>query len=881
MALSINQAVNAFRLAAGEPIFFSYQPQSAAGVAEALTGRKFVFAIYDSVRADRGTYEAETVTTSDPAAVWRLPGTVSEKLLGSTDLQWEISERLDDSRDKIATGTLTIDMSAPSILDYNAAPISRYITRITRLNDPATVDNPVFKVVIRAYTASASVTAPTFSTTPSISPTSGNVGATFTATDGTVANGSFTSRRWLLGGVSIGTGSTVTPTTAGTLTLENTATGTNGSVITSLSSAVTVSAIVIPAPAFTSQPSISPVSGNVGATFTATDATVSNGSVTSRRWLLNGSSIGTASTVAPSSAGTLTLENTATGTNGSTIVATSSAVTVAAIATPTLALSPSTSTIAANASAGTLITAVANVPASVTPTVTPNDGRLVIAGDATNGWKVVVGMSALSAGAVNFTVAATGANSATGTITITAVASSNLPSTVQIAAEGDSNTTGLGGAGGINSYVDGGVVSGLTAGPVYTYRKTSLSGQTAQQMASHFANGTGGSGPISVTAGPLGGTGSDVGIGPAFNPSVEMNIATIMAGTNDGVFQAHDAIMRALRVVSLKAAGAGFQRMLVGTIPSRNAIPFNSADTSIEHNFDGATIPLNQAIRAMFDSYIGADYIFDLGALPELDTAAKVTSVYSGDGTHFKNAAVDLLGPVYTNAVNKAVAGPGVRKIGQPTWSQLDHSTAVTISNANGDAATVLVGGDTATLASGGGGSVAYGYSVVRSGKYCWEVAYTGTPANMMMGVVGHVTKMNKSQSGTVYPTAEGIGFNPVSNGAITMLSSAIAGVKAEAVASGGSYLFCVDADANLLWVRPSTSSLFNGYATLAESNPATGVGGIDISSIRALDVAAVGARNAGYSPCVSFRGAGNFVARFKASTMTTAIPSGFKALDQ
>lgn len=254
MALSINQAVNAFRLAAGEPIFFSYQPQSAAGVAEALTGRKFVFAIYDSVRADRGTYEAETVTTSDPAAVWRLPGTVSEKLLGSTDLQWEISERLDDSRDKIATGTLTIDMSAPSILDYDAAPVSRYITRITRLNDPATVDNPVFKVVIRAYTASASVTAPTFSTTPSISPTSGNVGATYTATDATVSNGSFTRRRWLLSGTLIGSGTTVVPVAAGSLVLENTATGTNGSTIVATSSAVTVAAIATPTPTPTPTP---------------------------------------------------------------------------------------------------------------------------------------------------------------------------------------------------------------------------------------------------------------------------------------------------------------------------------------------------------------------------------------------------------------------------------------------------------------------------------------------------------------------------------------------------------------------------------------------------------------------------------------------------
>jgi len=545
--------------------------------------------------------------------------------------------------------------------------------------------------------------------------------------------------------------------------------------------------------------------------------------------------------------------------------------------TPTLAISPTSPSIASNAAAGTLVSNITNVPAGVTPSVTPNDGRLVIAGDATAGWKVVRGMSALSTGQVNFSVGATGATGVSGLLTITAA--SSLPATVQIAAEGDSNTTGIGGTpGGINSYVDRGVVSGLTAGPTYTYRKLSLSGQTAAIMASQFANGTGGSGPISVTAGPLGGTGSDVGMGPAFNPNVDMNIGTIMAGTNDGVFQAHDSIMRALRTVMVKAGGVGFQRTLVGTIPSRNNVAFDATDISAEHNFDGATVPLNQSIRALYSSYLNADYIFDLGAVPELDTAAKVTVDFSGDGTHFKNTAVEYFGPAYTAAINNAVAAPGVRTFGPLTWSWFDHSTAVVLTNANGDAASAIRGGDIASLPSGGGGTVAYGYPVIRNGKYCWEVGYTGTPANMMLGLVGHLTKLNKPQSGTVYATADGIGFNPTANGAITMLSTAVSGVKSEAVPSGGSYLFCVDADANLLWVRPSTSTLFNGSA---DANPATGVGGIDISAIRALDVAAVGARNSGYSACCSFRGVGNFVARFTAATMSIPIPSGFKALDQ
>ncbi len=89
---------------------------------------------------------------------------------------------------------------------------------------------------------------------------------------------------------------------------------------------------------------------------------------------------------------------------------------------PALILSAIAPSITANAAAGTLVSNIANVPAGVMPTVTPNDGRLVIAGDATNGWKIVIGMSALSAGSVNFAVAANGRTATSGVLTVTAVA---------------------------------------------------------------------------------------------------------------------------------------------------------------------------------------------------------------------------------------------------------------------------------------------------------------------------------------------------------------------------------------------------------------------------------------------------------------------------
>lgn len=79
---------------------------------------------------------------------------------------------------------------------------------------------------------------PTFTTAPSMSPASGGAGvSTFTASDGVATDATSYTRRWLLSGTSIGTGTTVVPLNAGLLELEVTATGLTGS--TTVKSAVT------------------------------------------------------------------------------------------------------------------------------------------------------------------------------------------------------------------------------------------------------------------------------------------------------------------------------------------------------------------------------------------------------------------------------------------------------------------------------------------------------------------------------------------------------------------------------------------------------------------------------------------------------------------
>ena len=88
--------------------------------------------------------------------------------------------------------------------------------------------------------------------------------------------------------------------------------------------------------------------------------------------------------------------------------------------TPTLTLSGPLA-FTAGAAAGTLVANIGNVPSGVTPTITPGDGRLVVAG-STGAWTVVVGMSASTAGTISLAVAATGATGASASVTVAAAA---------------------------------------------------------------------------------------------------------------------------------------------------------------------------------------------------------------------------------------------------------------------------------------------------------------------------------------------------------------------------------------------------------------------------------------------------------------------------
>ncbi|MET0372731.1 MAG: SGNH/GDSL hydrolase family protein, partial [Rhizorhabdus sp.] len=105
-----------------------------------------------------------------------------------------------------------------------------------------------------------------FSVQPVISPSSGGVGTTYTATPGTITNGRLYSRSWKLAGSEISTGLTATPNATGTLTYQEIAYGTAGGGNAQSSVITTTVGASTPAAAFTAQPTVSPSSGTASST---------------------------------------------------------------------------------------------------------------------------------------------------------------------------------------------------------------------------------------------------------------------------------------------------------------------------------------------------------------------------------------------------------------------------------------------------------------------------------------------------------------------------------------------------------------------------------------------------------------------------------------
>lgn len=341
MPSSYSIATSVIRAAAGEPLDYHLQLASSTGVVESLAGRAFVWAWWKKVgdkRVDAGVYAGriERDETGD-FIVWGVDGTVTELLVGQGTIYWEWSERLDNGRDRLATGTLVIDDSAPEIEDNDAAPRARWVTKLVRKSDPDTIITPKWVMSIVRYGGGGS-TAPSNNGLPIIS---GNaqVGQSLAVSNGSWTNSPTTfTHQWRANGVNIAGATaatyTVTTTELGK-TLTATVTAANKDGVGVATSAATAAVQPRPvAPVNSTLPTISGVA-RVGLTLTANDGVWTGSPTLTRVWKRNGVVIvgatGTSFTLTAADVGT-TITVTVSATNAGGVTNATSAATSAVIA---------------------------------------------------------------------------------------------------------------------------------------------------------------------------------------------------------------------------------------------------------------------------------------------------------------------------------------------------------------------------------------------------------------------------------------------------------------------------------------------------------------------------------------------------------------------
>lgn len=244
--LTVGDNLSSITLGAGEPLLLQVAFQEADGSPSDLSHRAFVLAFYKAPRASLVTIEG---VLSDDGTFLRfeVDGSFSESMYGKV-VSFELDERFRNSRNRIASGALTVQADAAAIDSYDAGPIGDFAVRVVYKETDAIGAKLAFSQSIVAYlppdATSTPTPAPTATTRPTIvSDGTPQVGEQLTGQSGTYSNGSVIGRAWLLGGTAISgaNGATYVPQQTGSLVYRETVDGPGGE-ITSDSDAVTIAA---------------------------------------------------------------------------------------------------------------------------------------------------------------------------------------------------------------------------------------------------------------------------------------------------------------------------------------------------------------------------------------------------------------------------------------------------------------------------------------------------------------------------------------------------------------------------------------------------------------------------------------------------------------
>lgn len=411
-----------------------------------------------------------------------------------------------------------------------------------------------------------------------------------------------------------------------------------------------------------------------------------------------------------------------------------------------------------------------------------------------------------------------------------------VPNSVNLIAEGDSITNGFG----LTGHPSVAVPSAVD--PAYTYTLTNIatSGVTTTTMLADYATRAGNK--VSGTK--------------------EFNALTIMAGTNDGAVSNRITIYKNLRSYIRAARASGYTNIGIGTLISKSITPADAPEGN--GYFSAGTLPLNENIRDLYNSDLDADGLIDFGNDPLFNDGIDADNVtYYGDTVHPTQAGQNVMATIYADAIDQIISSPAARVNAPATWSPFDLSQYLVLSNSDRTVKWGTTGFNWASVRSFIGKS---------TGKWYWELLVDDNSYTQ----IGIVTYDYFNAGGTGGQTAAVLGQSTLACGAghgTTNGNLYINNVQKTTQPnwSNGNVLeFALDADAKLFWYRIAGNS-WNGSGS---ANPATGVGGVDISSIGA----------APYYPAVQIfadfgTDLGQFTSRFTAAQFSGSPPSGFSAL--
>lgn len=335
--------------------------------------------------------------------------------------------------------------------------------------------------------------------------------------------------------------------------------------------------------------------------------------------------------------------------------------------------------------------------------------------------------------------------------------------------------------------------------------------------------------------------------GAAFDANKALNVFSIMAGTNDSSGSTALAIYLLLRSILRKATAAGYQRKVIGTITAR--------DDDGGTRWTNVLIPLNTLIRTYYNNDLDCDALMDFGNNANFGSTAAADNLafYISDKLHPNVAGEAAMGAIAEPGVLAALLA-GSKAPFPATWSTIDILSLYVLSNSN----------RTVTIGSSASNGAAISFDKRTSGKWYGEIL-ANTAFDCMYGLA------NDNQPGSGLSlnnttTAVGWGFDFSGNNTVKYNGTLLATIST--ISDGDLIQIAVDIDNKRFWIRKSTGN-WNGNAS---ANPATGVGGLDISALIANDP------HIHFATTLFTSGppAGSATSNFAAAQMTGPIPAGF-----